>query len=301
VRKCCKYSTRNDFQGDKKHQETRARSLTTKPIPNVPKIEVSFVESDDDDDDKRHVQFGTPNERATQSAHIVSRARSFTNSQRVQQSSHQTRSINSAPPSTSIFWKSSNKSQRPSSRIFATKTTLEEFRRHPERFLSQTNRYLPLLRRHAVELKQKQQQKQRLQSISHLSDTSDFIVDDIKSFLSDEITTHLPTWDTHERRSASQPRRPTRLNLLDTNEDNTSEQTLIISRLREREYANLQALIQSNSIQRILEPLSSMKEPAEDQSTDLQAILRSIDSLGPLAKRKVKTKHDHTQLGVLSI
>ena len=81
----------------------------------------------------------------------------------------------------------------------SVKKSLEEFRLHPERFLSASNRYLPLLRRQAldVEASNKQQKekndliKRRRTNfsppISRLSDGSDLAYDDAKSFLSEEF------------------------------------------------------------------------------------------------------------------
>lgn len=47
----------------------------------------------------------------------------------------------------------SSKLRRSKSRVFSTKRDIEEFRRHPERFLSKTNCYLPLLQYYATRMK----------------------------------------------------------------------------------------------------------------------------------------------------
>jgi hypothetical protein len=64
---------------------------------------------------------------------------------------------------------------------------------------------------------------------------------------------------------------------METMVDNTSERTLAIARLRDREYAHLQELIRSNSIKHILEPLSSIKSSKNEQR-NLDKILHSNDS-----------------------
>ena len=125
-------------------------------------------------------------------------------------SSHETRPSNSAPvirtvsseiDQTNEERKQSPKTKRSLSRINSAKNHLQEFRLHPERFLSASNRYLPLLRRQAIEFETKQlyikQQKEKSDStrkqrmhfsppISRLSDGSDLTYDDAKSFLSEE-------------------------------------------------------------------------------------------------------------------
>jgi hypothetical protein len=94
--------------------------------------------------------------------------------------------------------------KRPSSRKFPNKTSLEEFRRYPERFVSESNRYLPLLRRQATGIESNEfyikQQKEKtdllkrsrpqfLSSTSPLSGGSDVGYDDATSFLSEEVET----------------------------------------------------------------------------------------------------------------
>ncbi len=129
------------------------------------------------------------------------------NGVRSSNSSRETRSTNSAPimrtmadPSNEQITESS-KSKRRVSRISSAKSIVEEFRLHPERFLSASNRYLPLLRRQALEAESREssskQQKEKNDSIkksrrhlspplSRLSDGSDLTYDDAKSFLSED-------------------------------------------------------------------------------------------------------------------
>jgi hypothetical protein len=80
----------------------------------------------------------------------------------------------------------SPKPKRPLSRIISSKKSLHEFRRYPERFLSQSNRYLPLLHHQAMKIKS--QEFSRKHSIqSSLFESSDFVYDDAASFLSEDI------------------------------------------------------------------------------------------------------------------
>lgn len=113
--------------------------------------------------------------------------------------SRQVRSTSSAPlirpqSSSTDTTKSPSASPQPRrslSRIRSARSCLEEFRLHPERFLSPSNRYLPLLRRQAIGLRvkdahSKAQGKAMTPSPSRLSDGSDTTYDDAKSFLSEE-------------------------------------------------------------------------------------------------------------------
>ena len=90
--------------------------------------------------------------------------------------------------------------------MFSAKSSLQEFRLHPERFLSKSNRYLPLLRRQATDIEShkfyikqqkekndimKKQRAQVLSSASRLSDGSDLTYEDAKSFLSEEMETEF--------------------------------------------------------------------------------------------------------------
>lgn len=87
-------------------------------------------------------------------------------------------------------------------RVGSARNALQEFRHHPERFLSSSNRYLPLLRRQAIDMETKEfllkQQREKAELAkrhrrgfdssppSRLSDGSDMTYDDAKSFLSEE-------------------------------------------------------------------------------------------------------------------
>jgi hypothetical protein len=162
----------------------------------------------DEETPKRHVQFRINSKRASQSAHVISKSRSLTDNKqsirnvssaheiRSASTTYQSRTINSAPVITTVNhteeqMKCPSKIKRPLSRIFSAKSSLQEFRLHPERFLSKSNRYLPLLKRQATDIESHELYiKQRTQlslSTSHLSDGSDLAYDDAKSFLSEEF------------------------------------------------------------------------------------------------------------------
>lgn len=177
----------------------------------------------DDDSQKRHVQFRI-NSDGTQltnrSVQVFSKTDSYhINKQPIRQvtsahgirssnSSYDTRPINSAPLIRTIpsaiehsteEIKQSPKPKRSLSRINSARKAVEEFRLHPERFLSASNRYLPLLRRQALEAESKQQKQDTIKKtrihfsppISRLSDGSDLTYDDAKSFLSEEFDTRF--------------------------------------------------------------------------------------------------------------
>jgi hypothetical protein len=251
--------------------------------------------------------------QGSQSAHLSRKTHSSNDTQSVT-SNNGIRTINSAPPIITIdhpqeLTKVSSKLKRPSSRIFSTKKSLQEFRHYPDKFLSKSNRYLPLLRRQAAEIEayELSLKKQRTQSNS---DGSDLAYDDAKSFLSEEIeggliqSSHIPSWDTNNRRNTTKLRAPNKINLMETSSDNnTSEYRMALSRFRDREYAHLQSLIRSNSIEHILQPFSLKKTLKNDdeQSIDLKEILHSIDSLNystKINKHKQK-KLNLSKLGIL--
>jgi hypothetical protein len=159
----------------------RSRSLA----PTQPTVKQNkFLRSD-----QNEIPFRMNTKRSSQSAHVSSRSRSM-NEQRTR-STHGIRITNSAPARTTIYYrKEPIKPKRPSPRIFASKKSLEQFRRYPERYLSQSNRYLPLLRRQAIdsELKSK---KQPIQSNARFLEGSEYTFDDVRSFLSEENETEF--------------------------------------------------------------------------------------------------------------
>jgi hypothetical protein len=273
----------------------------------------------DDDSQKRHVQFrinsdGT--QLTSQSAHVISKfnpeqqiIRNVATANGIQSSdsSDDTRISNSAPlirtnSATNEQIKESIKPKRSLSRIDSSQKSMKEFRIHPERFLSASNRYLPLLRRQALEIESKElhskQQKDRNDSIkkqrsmfsppmSRLSDGSDLIYDDAKSFLSEENElgfvhetlflriffndfssrkstprTQLPIWLEQGRKVNKKHRSSSKLDMMQTmddDEEENSERQMAIARLRDREFAHLNELIRSIPIEQILEPFSAIK------------------------------------------
>lgn len=180
--------------------------------------------SNDDELQKRHVQFRIHNTGAqltSQSARAPKKSRPHVDQQIIRQvaSANGLRSLNSTPdtrvsisaplirpdaPALELSdgpMKERSKPKRSISRIQSAKNPLQEFRRHPERFLSASNRYLPLLRRQALvtesralNIKQQREKNETLKKprmalsppLSRLSTASDLTYDDAKSFLSDD-------------------------------------------------------------------------------------------------------------------
>ena len=181
--------------------------------------------SNDDELQKRHVQFRIHNTGAqltSQSARAPKNSRPHPVDQQIIRqvaSANGLRSLNSSPdtrvsisaplirpdaPALELSdgpMKERSKPKRSISRIQSAKNPLQEFRRHPERFLSASNRYLPLLRRQALvaesralNIKQQREKNETLKKtrtalsppLSRLSTASDLTYDDAKSFLSDD-------------------------------------------------------------------------------------------------------------------
>ncbi|CAF3420303.1 unnamed protein product [Rotaria sp. Silwood1] len=334
----------------------------------------------DDDSQKRHVQFRIHTDGTyitSQSAHVISKShpynvdeqiqRNITSANGIQSSSstYDTRTTNSAPPvriissniiNTNEQIQHSPKSRRSLSRISSAKGSLQEFRLHPERFLSASNRYLPLLRRQTTDIESRElynrQQKEKNDSIkkqrinfsppiSRLSDGSDLTYDEAKSFLSEDNDigkytprTPPPSWMVQDRKNNKKIRPSSKIDMMQTATDDTLERTMAIARLRDREYAHLNELIGSNSIEQILEPFSKIKtdeinqidfeqqkvlsvqrQPIESianqsplKSTKIRQlgdILHSIDSLrcsdtnDGRARRKIDLEKNRAKLGIL--
>jgi hypothetical protein len=149
-------------------------------------------------------------------------------------------------------------------------------------------------------------------------------------------TQQQPAWLEQERKTNKKLRSSKKIDLMGTSDDDddTSERRMAIARLRDREYARLQELIRSNSIQKILEPFSAIKtdeiNPMDieqekflnykrlsiasttDQSPlkstkirELSEILHSIDSLrcsdtiDRRARRQVDIEKNRAKLGIL--
>lgn len=189
------------LQHNRKHIETIRSASAKKPAAPPPPAKP------DDDDARRHVQFQVTLERNSQSAYASRKANassplsssssaSSDNKQprRKVTSAHGLRTDPISPTDSAPVLKAVDQievhaspiihqRQRSPARMIATKSSLREFRQHPERFLSKSNRYLPLLQRQAS---QSRLQKAK-PSNSSLADGSDLAYDDARSFLSEEI------------------------------------------------------------------------------------------------------------------
>ncbi|CAF1158148.1 unnamed protein product [Adineta steineri] len=328
----------------------------------------------DDDAQKRHVQFQIHSDNTiliNETTPLMNKSNSYNENKhmkrnitsaptvRTSNSSYDMRSTNSAPScktELSIIGYSkekinqSLKSKRFIPQINSTKPSVQEFRLHPEKFLSASNCYLPLLRRHAIENETKEyltkQQKEKNNnnltkkqqihfspSLSRLSAESDVVFDDARSFLSDDneigkYTSHSQLSHSNEQeRKNSKKRLPTKIDMMDTTSDDSLSHTIAMARLRDREYARLNELVHSNLIEKILEPLSTIKNDENEQinlkqektsnnnkqqlntssrARQLADILRSIDSLSCSdmtekhhTRKDVDVEQNQAKLGIL--
>ncbi|CAF1037926.1 unnamed protein product [Rotaria sp. Silwood1] len=274
----------------------RKTSITAKPL------EIS----DDKEKPNHHVQSRTNIKVGSQSAHVSSKSRSiidYQQSNRNITTVHGVRSYqnDTLDSDTSVpiinHTKEENKTlskpKRPSLRTLIGKSALEEFRQYPERFLSKTNRYLPLLRHQNMknesnECNTKYENKQSSSSTSRYSSESDLIDDNVLLSVIDEIETRKSDIDSYistsiiqDHRQSNEINKLNKIDLMKTISDNESERKLALLRLRNREYNHLQTLIHTNHIDHIIKPLSSMKtiEDQPRQSINLNYILNSMDSL----------------------
>ena len=294
--------------------------------------------------------------------------------------SREARASNSAPLMRSLLSSSSagqdddqcirtaSTKKAPASRSKLARQSLDEFRLHPERFLSASNRYLPLLRRQVLEMEtrdrlirrqreksdsstttKKQQHTLIPPSLSRLSDTSDLVYDDAKSFLSEDADSGFvafgsrllsATLSLSSRKNLSRPgtsmsteqasqptkkRTSSKLDLTETIDDTPSAYATSMARLRDREYARLQALIRANPIDDLLTPFAAVKtdefEREQEKFVDAQKyaraaaqvirirplgdILHAIDSLRVVepneirARRQLDMDSNRTKLGIL--
>jgi hypothetical protein len=141
-----------------------------------------------------------------------------------------------------------------------------------------------------------------------------------------------PVWNEKDRKTNKKLRSSNKIDMMETIIDDTSERTMAMARLRDREYAHLRELIRSNPIEQILEPFSAIKTDEHEQlnpeqqkllnyrrqsistTTDqskstkirqLGEILRSIDSLrcsdaiDKRARRQVDLEKNRAKLGIL--
>ena len=207
-------------------------------------------------------------------------------------------------------------------RIRSPKDLLQDFRRHPERYLSTSNRYLPLLKRQALEAEHKasyvKEEREKSESLkrrmistispSRLSDGSDMTYDDAKSFLSEETDfgfvslidkhnnrirftfskTTPSLYIEQETKSTRRSRPSSKIDMMDGPDEESSERRMALMRCRDREYVHLSDLIQSKMIEDILEPLSPMKT-VEDQPNENEADKRKSYSETRVSSSNKKT------------
>ncbi|CAF1061134.1 unnamed protein product [Didymodactylos carnosus] len=210
-------------QGD--HSSTNTLVHVETQGPTLSQHTQGAIENEKQNTQKRHVQFrlnsSIQRRRSSQNNYLMPRTITSANGIKPPQENDQ-RESNSAPVfithngegtnspellHSNILIKINDNQTGTHSRRLSSKYSIKDFRLHPERFLSANNRYLPLLKRNAMEnetreLLSKQQQKVpqnenylrvRNQQTSRLSDNSysgsDLTYDeDIKSFLSDDVT-----------------------------------------------------------------------------------------------------------------
>lgn len=71
----------------------------------------------------------------------------------------------------------------------------------------------------------------------------------------------------HERKSLKKSRPSSKIDMMDGPIEDDTERQMALARLRDREYAHLNELIHSNSIEDILEPFSPMKNDEHESIT----------------------------------
>ncbi|CAF0864162.1 unnamed protein product [Adineta ricciae] len=337
--------------------ETNEPRLTTENTVAEPLIASEIPVNDDDDDaQKRRVQFQMntdssevqptsllldsstndeikPKQRTIISAPITLSINSL----------HKGRSINSAPftrtvssvPTSSLSRSSQSLvPKRPPSRFIVSKSSLRDFRLHPEKYLSPSNCYLPLLRRQSIETKTNERLPRQSTNLSRsttgLSLELDAPFDDAKSFLSDDDTgkpivhPQLSSSNERERRHMNVPL-PKRANPINNSANIPESHTATMARLRQREYTRLNNLVRSKLIEKVIAPLSTVKnDDCDEQSVkqdsilhdrqssfrpararQLADILRSIDSLNCAdsvenrARREMDIEKNRAKLSIL--
>ncbi|CAF4146705.1 unnamed protein product, partial [Rotaria sp. Silwood2] len=289
--------------------------ITIKPI-EIP---------DDKENSNDHAQIRTNIKSGSQSAHASSKSRSIIDYEQPNRNiitvhgvrPHHNYTTDSTASIPIINHKKDEKKPlskmtRPSSRTLVVKSTLQEFRQYPERFLSKTNRYLPLLRHQAVKTtesnkchtKQEKEHTQFSSSNSHHSsetnvtfdDESLSLIEEVKERKSD-IDSHISDLINHDHRQSKEVDKLNKIDLMKTVSDDKSERKLALLRLRDREYNHLQTLIHSNRIDHILKPLSSIKtiENQSRKTINLNYILNSMDSF---YCSKTLDKHKRKQISI---
>ncbi|CAF2434040.1 unnamed protein product [Rotaria sp. Silwood2] len=295
-------------------------------IMNFTPITIKPIEIPDDKENSNdHAQIRTNIKSGSQSAHASSKSRSIIDYEQPNRNiitvhgvrPHHNYTTDSTASIPIINHKKDEKKPlskmtRPSSRTLVVKSTLQEFRQYPERFLSKTNRYLPLLRHQAVKTtesnkchtKQEKEHTQFSSSNSHHSsetnvtfdDESLSLIEEVKERKSD-IDSHISDLINHDHRQSKEVDKLNKIDLMKTVSDDKSERKLALLRLRDREYNHLQTLIHSNRIDHILKPLSSIKtiENQSRKTINLNYILNSMDSF---YCSKTLDKHKRKQISI---
>ena len=162
-----------------------------------------------------------------------------------------------------------------STRILSGKRSIEDFRQHPERYLSASNRYLPLLRRQAAQISRESTFVNG--SNLNFNETSEFVRDDAKSFLSEDVEGFKRSLSTFQMFQSKKLRAPTRIDLMNNGTHDASEQLMALACLRERELNKFQRLVKAKPIDRFIEPMVVFDQ--EKPSKSLAALTEKIDSL----------------------
>lgn len=176
-------------------------------------------------------------------------------------------------------------SKYPASGTFISKSSAQEFRRCPQRFLSQSNRYLPLVEQQAKKIESKQysykQRQARSKSpsfISNFSTTSTSMKENNTRFvlqfynlLLDLIhfcfnrRSKLLSGQSQRQRTTKETNILSKLDLMDTSVYDTEDHKLALAYLRECEYRRLQTLINSDRMDRILQLFPTVQHIDNDR------------------------------------
>ncbi|CAM4809004.1 unnamed protein product [Rotaria magnacalcarata] len=308
VRKCCKnadlYEDDNDHSAvvskDNDTTETvRSRSMAPTVANSSPSVTKPTGMSHDEKKDNLHIS----TKLVSQSAHVSNKSRPSVYNERPNRNIKSGNEFqlgedcttNSSTPVSIVGHKKepskpSLKLKSQNSKLFITKSAVQEFHQYPERFLSKSNRYLPLLHHHALKiesheyhLKQVNEHTKSSPSASRLSSES-YLIDDeqTENTRKFKLNSHTTSWISHDQKTKNEEVHTLgRLDLSDPITNENQERKLALLNLRDREYAHLQALIHSNRIEHILTPFSSVKtiETVLPQSVRPRDNLNSIDSV----------------------
>ncbi|CAF3332523.1 unnamed protein product [Rotaria socialis] len=314
VRKCCKnsdlYENDNDHsavvsKGNDTTKTVRSRSMEHTVANPSPSVTKPTEMPHDEKKDNLHIS----TKLVSQSAHVSNKSRPPVYNERPNRnikSGNEMRlyedcTTNSSTPVSIVEHrkeqsKPSLKLKSQNSKLFITKSSVQKFHQYPERFLSKSNRYLPLLRHqvliiesHEYHLKQINERTKSSPPVSRFSSES-YLTDDEQTPSSEQtedtrkskLNPHTTNWISHDQKTKKEEIHTLgRLDLSDPITNENQERKLALSNLRDHEYARLQALIHSNRIEHILTPFSSVKtfETGLPQSVSRRGNLNSIDSV----------------------